>query len=163
MNDNTRPRNGGAVILPIVLIVFTAAYLFEAVRTLRPVEEGTAGPSFFPIVIAVIMLVALVPVLVQGLRATKAPAGGADAPDTPASWREPVLVVLLTVGYIALFKPAGYFLSTAAYVLTLLHVFRFKGRNMFVNLFWAVLIAGACFLLFSEIFQIRLPKLGGII
>lgn len=161
MNGAKKSRFGAAVVLPVVLIVVTVVYLFEALRTMGPLEEGTGGPSFFPVVVSVIMLIALVPVLLKGLRA--APPADADTPARPIDYAAPVQVVLATVVYIALFKPAGYFLSTALYVLALLFVFRFKGRNRFVNLLWAVLIAGGCFLLFSEIFQIRLPKLGGII
>lgn len=144
--------------LPAILIVVTVGYMIEGLRTLQPFQEGTAGPSFFPIVVSVVMLVALASVCRDGLRRT-----GPKEKEELAALAEPLKVVLLTAIYIAMFRPAGYFLSTAAYVLSLLFVFRFKARNMFVNVLWAVLIAGACFVLFSEVFQIRLPKLGGII
>lgn len=158
MDEKHKVRFGGQVVLPAILVVVTVIYLIEGLRTMRPFEEGTAGPSFFPIVIAVIMIVALASILWRDLR----PAGQSEKTE-PVALAEPIKVVVLTIGYIALFKPVGYFISTAMYVLALLYVFRFKAKNPFVTVLWAVLIAGACFVLFSEVFQIRLPKLGGVI
>ncbi len=160
MNAKKNNRLSGAVILPATLILVTLIYLIEAIRNVRPLEEGTAGPSFFPIVISVVMLAALLPLLWSGWRRTDT---SEAAESEPISFAAPVKVVILTAGYIALFKPIGYFISTALYVLALLYVFRFKGRSPLINVFWAVVIAGLCFVLFSEIFQIRLPKLGEII
>ena len=163
MSTKKNSRFGGAVILPATLIVVTVIYLIEAIRNVRPLEEGTAGPSFFPIVISVVMLIALSQLLWSGWRQTESTEGEKDDGEEPVSLAAPVKVVILTAAYIALFKPVGYFISTALYVLALLYVFRFKGRHPLMNVFWAVVIAGLCFVLFSEIFQIRLPKLGEII
>ncbi len=162
MNEKNSGRFRGAVALPLILIIITGIYLAEALRSMRPFEEGTAGPSFFPIVVSIVMIAALAPLLWKALRGNESDKQDEKSTAVVAI-AEPVKVVLLTIGYIAAFKPAGYFISTAVYVLALLYVFKFKGRKPFVNVFWAVLIAGVCFLLFSEIFQIRLPKLGGII
>jgi len=156
LNEKPKSTLGGNLVLPAILIVVTVAYLIEALRTLRPFQEGTAGPSFFPIVISVIMLAALVSVVWSGLKSQNKKA------ETVAV-AQPIKVVVVTIVYIAIFQPAGYFLSTTAYVLALLYVFGFKARNVFITVLWSVLIAGSCFLLFSEIFRIRLPKLGGII
>lgn len=158
MNEEKKSRFGGEVVLPAVLIVVALVYLVEGVRTLESFQEGTAGPSFFPIVISIIMIAALTSVLWNGLRGT-----ARREKTEPVAFAEPIKVVLLTIGYIILFKPAGYFLSTTAYVFVLLYVFKFKARNIFVSMLWSVLIAGICFVLFSKIFQIRLPALYGII
>jgi putative tricarboxylic transport membrane protein len=158
LNEKPKAGLGGEFVLPAILIVVTAVYLIEGMRTLRPFQEGTAGPSFFPIVVSVIMIVALGSVMWGAWRRT-----GRREEAAPAALAEPIKVVLVTAVYIALFRPAGYFVSTALYVLALLYVFRFKARHAWVNLVWAVLISGACFVLFSEVFRIRLPKLGGII
>ncbi len=162
VNAKKNSRLSSAVILPATLILVTVVYLIEAIRNVRPLEEGTAGPSFFPIVVSVVMLAALLPLLWSGWRKT-APSEEKTDEKEPVSMAAPVKVVLLTAAYIALFKPVGYFISSALYVLALLYVFRFKGRHPLMNVFWAVVIAGLCFVLFSEIFQIRLPKLGEII
>lgn len=158
MNDKQSRRFAGAVILPAVLAVVTVAYLIEAMLTLRPIQEGTAGPSFFPIVISAVMLIALAAVVRREWR--KAAEG------RPAPWTAlgaPLKVVVVTAVYIAAFQPLGYFISTALYVLALLLVFRFKGRGAWVSVVWAVVISGACWLLFAQVFQIRLPRLEGFI
>lgn len=162
MSAKQNSRLCGAVILPAALMVITVIYLIDALRKVRPLEEGTAGPAFFPIVISIVMIVALLSLVWNGWRKIGSPEKEGNAVEAVAL-AEPIKVVFLTAGYIAVFKPAGYFLSTAAYVLALLLVFRFKARNVFVNIFWAVIIAGVCFVLFSQIFQIRLPTLGWII
>jgi len=158
VNEQKKSWLDGEIVLPVVLLAVTAAYLAEAMLTLEPSQEGTAGPSFFPIVISAVMIVALVSVLWRGLRSATA-GGGAGL----AVLAGPAKVALLTVGYILLFKPAGYFVSTTVYVFALLYVFRFKSGNILLSVLWSVLIAGGCFVLFAKVFQIRLPALYGVI
>ncbi|HEX6143277.1 MAG TPA: tripartite tricarboxylate transporter TctB family protein, partial [Geminicoccaceae bacterium] len=140
------------IVLPVVLLAVTTAYLLGALQIASPYEDEGVGPSFFPIVLAVVMYAALVAVLVQGLRANGATRAAR------LRLRDPAKVVGLTAVYVALFVPLGYFIATTLYVLSLFFVFNFGSRNHLWRLVAAVLIALASWLLFGAAFGVRLPK-----
>jgi putative tricarboxylic transport membrane protein len=146
-----RPWRDGRIVLPVVLFVVTTAYLLNALQVTTAYEDEGVGPSFFPVVLAVVMYGALAAVLLQVLRAPREAA-------VPLRLKDPVKVVLLTAVYIALFRPLGYFIATTLYVWSLFFVFEFGSRNQVWKVVSAVLIAIAAWLLFDVAFGIRLPK-----
>ena len=141
----------------MVLLAATTAYLVAALGITTAYEEEGVGPSFFPIVVALVMYPALVLVLLDGLR----PQQGTDA--EPLRLKDQVKIVLLTGCYILLFRPLGYFLATTLYVCSLFFVFNFGGGGHVRRVLTAVVIAIAFFLLFEVGFGVRLPKLFGLI
>ena len=150
-----RFRIDSRVVLPAVLLAGTTAYLVAALGITTAYEEEGVGPSFFPIVIALVMCPALVLVLLDGLRAQR------NTDPEPLRLKDPVKVVLLTGGYILLFRPLGYFLATTLYVYSLFFVFNFGAGSFVRRVLTAVVIALAFFLLFEAVFGVRLPKLFG--
>jgi putative tricarboxylic transport membrane protein len=146
-----RPWRDGRIVLPVVLFVFTTAYLLNALQVTTAYQDEGVGPAFFPVVLSVVMYGALAAVLFQGLRAPR----GAAA---PLRLKEPIKIVLLTAVYIALFRPLGYFIATTLYVWSLFFVFEFGSRSQVWKVVTAVLIAIAAWLLFDVAFGIRLPK-----
>lgn len=146
-----RPWRDGRIVLPVVLFAVTTAYLLNALQVTTAYEDEGVGPSFFPVVLAVMMYGALAAVLIQGLRAPRDDAA-------PLRLKDPVKVVLLTAVYIALFRPLGYFIATTLYVWSLFFVFEFGSRSQVWKVVSAVLIAIAAWLLFDVAFGIRLPK-----
>ena len=141
----------GRIVLPVVLLIVTTAYLLNALQVTTAYDDVGVGPSFFPVVLSVVMYCALAAVLFQGLRS---PRGAA----TPLRLKDPVKIVLLTAVYIALFRPLGYFIATTLYVWSLFFVFEFGNRNQIWKVVSAVLIAVAAWLLFDVAFGVRLPK-----
>jgi putative tricarboxylic transport membrane protein len=147
-----RPWKDGRITLPVVLFVVTTAYLLNALQVTTAYDDVGVGPTFFPVVLSVVMYCALAAVLFHALRAPR----GAAA--TPLRLKDPVKIVLLTAAYIALFRPLGYFISTTLYVWSLFLVFEFGSRNQIWKVVSAVLIAVAAWLLFDVAFGVRLPK-----
>lgn len=146
-----RPWTDGRIILPVVLLVVTTAYLVNALQVTTAYDDVGVGPTFFPVVLSVVMYCALAAVLFHGLRARGAAA-------TPLRLKDPIKVVLLTAVYIALFRPLGYFIATTLYVWSLFFVFNFGSRNHIWKVLSAILIAVAAWLLFDVAFGVRLPK-----
>lgn len=146
-----RPWTDGRITLPVVLFVVTTAYLINALQVTTAYDDEGVGPTFFPVVLSVVMYCALAAVLFQALRA---PRGAA----TPLRLKDPVKIVLLTAAYIVLFRPLGYFIATTLYVWSLFFVFEFGSRNQIWKVASAVAIAVAAWLLFDVAFGIRLPK-----
>jgi len=146
-----RPWTDGRITLPVVLFVVTTAYLINALQVTTAYDDEGVGPTFFPVVLSVVMYCALAAVLFQALRA---PRGAA----TPLRLKDPVKIVLLTAAYIVLFRPLGYFIATTLYVWSLFLVFDFGSRNQIWKVASAVAIAVAAWLLFDVAFGVRLPK-----
>ena len=147
-----RPWTDGRIILPVVLLILTTVYLVSALQIASPYEDEGVGPSFFPIVLSLVMYGALAAVLVQGLRATRVSEGA------KLRLKDPTKVVVLTAAYVALFVPLGYFIATTLYVWSLFFVFNFGSRNHLWRIVAAVVIALAGWLLFDAAFGVRLPK-----
>jgi len=112
------------ILLPIVLLVATAAYLWAALGIHSAYEDEGVGPSFFPIVIVCIMAPALLWILAQGVRTVRA-----DVRGESHRMADPAKIVALTALYVALFVPLGYFVATLLYVLGLFLVFDLGTRN----------------------------------
>jgi putative tricarboxylic transport membrane protein len=146
-----RPWQDGRIVLPVVLFVVTTAYLLNALQVTTAYDDEGVGPTFFPVVLSVVMYCALAAVLFQALRAPRAAAA-------PLRLKDPVKIVLLTAVYIALFRPLGYFIATTLYVWSLFLVFDFGSRNQIWKVVSAIAIAVAAWLLFDVAFGIRLPK-----
>ena len=142
----------GRIVLPVVLLIVTTAYLLNALQVTTAYDDVGVGPSFFPVVLSVVMYCALAAVLFHALRTPR------DAAATPLRLKDPVKIVLLTAVYIALFRPLGYFIATTLYVWSLFFVFEFGSRSQVWKVVSAILIAVAAWLLFDVAFGLRLPK-----
>ncbi|MBB3141940.1 tripartite tricarboxylate transporter TctB family protein [Halomonas organivorans] len=163
---------GGGVYVPAVLSLVTIGYLLSAMQLGPPMKDGNMTASFFPMLAAVIMLIALACVIVQEVRRSrsndvKRPDGEAveeDAGQVSKSYGGislgAIRVVLLTAGYLLAFDLVGYFVSTFLYVLLLMFQFGSGSlKNWSMKLFATLSITGAGYLLFEVFFQVRLPTL----
>lgn len=153
----------------ICLLALTLIYLLEAFKIAPPIKNGALTASFFPVALAVVMLLALGGVILADRR--EAASGEASTEEseeesdnrdetTGAAWRGPVAVTLLTAGYIALFAHLGYFIATFIYAFTMTLAFA-TGRPSPQALAFKALVAGVITLLgyglFELVFQVRLP------
>lgn len=153
----------------VCLLALTLIYLLEAFKIAPPIKNGALTASFFPVALAVVMLLALGGVILSDRR--EAASGEASAEEgeeksdnrdetSVAAWRGPVAVTLLTAGYIALFAHLGYFIATFIYAFTMTLAFA-TGRPSPQALAFKALVAGVITLLgyglFELVFQVRLP------
>lgn len=153
----------------VCLLALTLIYLLEAFKIAPPIKNGALTASFFPVALAVVMLLALGGVILSDRR--EAASGEASAEEseeesdnrdekTGAAWQGPVAVTLLTAGYIALFAHLGYFIATFIYAFTMTLAFA-TGRPSPQALAFKALVAGVITLLgyglFELVFQVRLP------
>ena len=136
------------------LFAIGAGYLGAAFLISEP-EGGYAavGPRGFPIGIGI--------ALVAGsLRIAFGANGAADPPATaaspaPADWRAAAPSALLFLAYIALLEPAGYLLSTTAFIALEARLLgsRRWGRDLLASLAVTVSV----YVLFSLLLGLRLP------
>ncbi len=141
------------VVLPIVTVI----YFIEALRLNPWGSEERISVSFFPIVLSIVMFFAIACMYWQRKRGT--------SPDTPAALQisNPLKIAGLTALYILLFKPAGYVISTTFYIYGLFFVFQYAQERPYKGIVYAVVIMTIFYLFFGVGFNVRLPKLMGII
>lgn len=149
----------------VCLLALTLVYLLEAFKIAPPINNGALTASFFPVALAVVMLLALGGVILSDRREAAGAEESEEESDhrdetTGAAWRGPVAVTLLTAGYIALFAHLGYFIATFLYAFTMTLAFA-TGRPSPQALAFKALVAGVITLLgyglFELVFQVRLP------
>lgn len=149
----------------VCLLALTLVYLLEAFKIAPPIKNGALTASFFPVALAVVMLLALGGVILSDRREAAGAEESEEESDhrdetTGAAWRGPVAVTLLTAGYIALFAHLGYFIATFIYAFTMTLAFA-TGRPSPQALAFKALVAGVITLLgyglFELVFQVRLP------
>ena len=154
MNNVERFRRS-AVQFPVFLLILTTIYLAEALSIRSQFGGDTiVGPRFMPILIAIIMYVALVVVLVGEWRQdAKTSASG--------SLIRPLLVVVATGIYIAVFRPLGYVPATLSFVVALFLIFDFERRRPAFFAFYVIAVTAIFYGLFAGIFGVRLPPMLG--
>ncbi len=154
MNNVERFRKS-AVLFPVFLLILTTIYLAEALSIRSQFGGDTiVGPRFMPILMAIIMYVALVVVLVGELRRD-------EEASSSGSFLRPLLVVVATGVYIALFRPLGYVPATLGFVIALFLIFDFERRRPAFFALYVILVTAIFYGLFAGIFGVRLPPLLG--
>lgn len=154
MNNVERFRRS-AVLFPVFLLILTTIYLAEALSIRSQFGGGTiVGPRFMPILMAIIMYVALVVVLVGELRQDK-------EASSSGSFLRPLLVVVATGIYIAVFRPLGYVPATLGFVVALFLIFNFERRRPAFFAFYVIAVTAIFYGLFAGIFGVRLPPMLG--
>ena len=157
MDLNGRFARGG-IVFPLVLIVVTTIYLAAAVDISAQFSAaGDVGPRTIPVLAAVLMYAALLVVLIQEIRNPPEPANEEAA----GSLLRPLLVVIATGAYIALFRPLGYGLSTLLFVAALFVTFGFETHRPLRFAIYAIAVTAVFYGLFAVIFGVRLPSLIG--
>ncbi len=154
MNNVERFRKS-AVLFPVFLLILTTIYLAEAFSIRSQFGGDTiVGPRFMPILMAIIMYVALVVVLVGELRQDK-------EASLSGSFLRPLLVVVATGIYIAVFRPLGYVPATLGFVVALFLIFDFERRRPAFFAFYVIAVTAIFYGLFAGIFGVRLPPMLG--
>lgn len=154
MNNVERFRRS-AVLFPVFLLILTTIYLAEALSIRSQFGGDTiVGPRFMPILMAIIMYVALVVVLVGELRQD-------EAASSSGSFLRPLLVVVATGIYIAVFRPLGYVPATLGFVVALFLIFEFEKRRPAFFALYVIAVTAIFYGLFAGIFGVRLPPMLG--
>lgn len=141
------------VVLPIVTVIYFA----EALRLTPWGSEERISVSFFPIVLSIVMFFALACMYWQRRR------GNPTDVQSSLQISNPLKIAGITAVYILLFKPLGYVISTTFYIYGLFFIFQYAQERPWIGIVVAVLIMAVFYLFFSVGFQVRLPKLLGII
>ena len=152
-----RRRNS---ISAIFLLALTIGYgVMTANLPTRAIEESTQ-PSFFPWVVTVCLFILSVFLLIQGLL----PLGSSQTPSPLNVRRWKIFSGLIAVAiYFTMLPQLGFVIANILLFATLMLLY--GERRPVPLLSGSILVPIAIFLIFRDLFQIRLPSgiLGGII
>ncbi|MHB0775374.1 tripartite tricarboxylate transporter TctB family protein [Halomonas sp. WWR20] len=144
-----------AVLFPVFLLILTTIYLAEALSIRSQFGGDTfVGPRFMPILMAIVMYVSLVVVLVGELRRD-------ELASSNGSFFRPLLVIVATGIYIAVFRPLGYVPATLGFVVALFLIFGFERRRPAIFILYVIVVTAIFYGLFAGIFGVRLPPMLG--
>jgi putative tricarboxylic transport membrane protein len=149
-------RVGSDVVAGGFMFVFAVAYLAAAFAIPKPsFENAVVGPKAVPIAIGVALAAASLALAIRGLvwGRSRRDAAGDEAP--PQDLRKLGVVALLLLGYILIFVPLGYAISTFLFMLA---VTTYLDREHWMrNLIYAVVFSVVVYSIFVYVFGVQLP------
>lgn len=142
------------LFVPVCLAAFGVIYYVNALKIRSLYDTGPVGASDFPKILVVLLGLGLVAAVISDLRKPR-------TEQAPIDWGgllAAALVIVASAGFVALFRPIGYFAATGLYALVLLAIFsRFQIRPL-PAILYTVALVGAVYLLFAVLFNVRLPE-----
>ena len=150
--------NRQLVFLYVTLAV-SVGYLVTALSLGAPIADNGLTPAFFPILVGCAAIVFFSILIVQALRVPPKAAPQTNAADEERSYTH-VWVVVAIFFYIVAFRTLGYFLSSGLFVFALILLFS-KFEKLVLKAVISAAIVGVAFVMFQQLFGVRLPTLWG--
>ncbi|MDN4075485.1 tripartite tricarboxylate transporter TctB family protein [Fictibacillus terranigra] len=154
MNKNTI---SGMVILMFALIYTIMAFRLPASSS----NTAVIGPSVFPAAIGILLIITSIMLIGKGWLEQRQQHGKTE-PENPMEEEEEkqdpkkvFVLSLLLLGYVLLFFPLGYLLSTALFILS---VTMFLDREHWIrNVIYSLAFPGIIYLVFDRVLAVYLP------
>ncbi|MEM5542742.1 tripartite tricarboxylate transporter TctB family protein [Sulfitobacter sp. AS92] len=150
--------NRQLVFLYVTLAV-SVGYLVTALSLGAPIADNGLTPAFFPILVGCAAIVFCSILIVQALRVPPEAAPDTETADEARSYTH-VWVVVAIFFYIVAFRTLGYFLSSGLFVFALILLFS-KFEKLVLKAVISAAIVGVAFVMFQQLFGVRLPTLWG--
>jgi putative tricarboxylic transport membrane protein len=142
-------------LFALVILLFAVGYLAMATQITQPNAVAAVGPRVFPVAIG-IGLVCSGLWLFGWPGAVEAVAEGESAAVVSFDWLRVVSLLLLLIGYIALFRPLGYILSTTIFMFAGVQLLGDRA-TLLRDLLTSVLLIAAISFVFARLLGINLP------
>jgi putative tricarboxylic transport membrane protein len=156
-NDEERRASVSSdVVAGGFMFVFAVAYLVAAFAIPEPsFENAVVGPKAAPIAIGVALGVASMVLAIRGYVKGESPRDAASGEAPPQDFGKLAVVALLLLGYILIFVPLGYAISTFLFMLA---ATMYLDRAHWVrNLVYAVVFSVVVYSIFVYVFGVQLP------
>ena len=148
--------NNRYLLFLYVMLIVSVGYFITALSLGEPVSNGGLTPSFFPICVGAAAIFFASTLIVQNWREDPPVEKKDDAPSTYTH----LWVMVAILAYITLFSAVGYFISSWLFVFALIVLFSSFEKLLQKGLISAVIV-GLGFLLFQQLFGVRLPTVWG--
>jgi putative tricarboxylic transport membrane protein len=147
----------GKLLFNVFLLVVSSGYLLTAFSLGAPIVEAQLRPSFFPILLGLLAVTFSAVLLGREIKAGRASHESGDQA-AAAGDRLAYMIIVATALYILLFSLAGYVLSSVLYVFAIMVIFSNRDKWL-QKMAISILIVGLGYLVFEQIFGVRLPAL----
>lgn len=148
-----------------LVFLFSVGYLLTAISLGPPMSNNRLEPSFFPLLVGFFAVVFSAILLFKeaALIKQKIKLSQQNEKDKKINNKveyAPLLIMLSIFIYILMFSIAGYFISSFMFVLSIIVIFS-SIEKMMQKLLMSITIVFVGYLLFEQIFGVRLPALWG--
>ena len=145
-------------VFPLLLLLFSLAYLITARGLGASIVDGRLSPSFFPSILGTLAVLLSAVLLWRALSTT--PDNEKAEPPSAVSRYRVLLISASTALFILAFQQIPYLFSATAYVLSIIVIFSDIDK-LLTKFGIALLTALGAYLLFTQAFNVRLPALWG--
>lgn len=153
-----KQENTGQILFYLLFLVASIAYLVSAVNLGAPVVDAQLKPSFFPLIIGTLAVTFSIILLQRALKERRDADCNSSDPAATLGDRRPYLVMAATALYVLAFTLAGYLISSLLYVFAIMIIFS-NTEKWISKLVISALIVGFGYLIFEQLFGVRLPSL----
>ena len=140
--------------------IFSATYLSSALTLGPPIEDSQLTLSFFPLILGTLSVLVSLCLLFNTIRSNRVETQQEVLPE-PANSKGRYLALMAiaaTAVFVLLFQTLGFFVTTIPYVFSIILIFSNR-EKLLQKLFFSILIVALGYLMFAEIFNVRLPTL----
>lgn len=145
--------------LSVGLLILTILYALGIPNIRSLFDEGLIGTQFLPQLLVIITITCLAIIIFRDMKtAERSDEDGEDTldKDNIKEKLKPIALFLATLGYIALFKPAGFVIATFLYSNCILWLFSHANNQFLVRALIGATITGLAYLLFAVAFGTHL-------
>lgn len=138
-----------------VILAVSVGYLVTALNLGAPISDGGLTPAFFPILVGSAAIIFSSILILQARRSESETSQSDETANYTHLW-----VVVAIFAYIVAFKSVGYFISSGGFVFALIVIFS-NFEKLPLKAAISIAIVGAGYVMFQELFGVRLPALWG--
>jgi len=152
--------NRNLVFLYLVFAL-SLGYLITAINLGSPLSDGRVEPSFFPILLGIFSVTFSAILVFREFASIKRSSQLAEDDSSVGKANYSPLWVMLSIFiYIMAFQVVGYFLSSFLFVLSIIVIFSSLDKIIQKTII-SLIIAALGYLVFEQMFGVRLPALWG--
>lgn len=141
------------------LVILTILYAFGIPNIRSLFDEGLVGTQFLPQLLVVITLICLAVIVLRDMKTAEEKDEDGETTfgkEIIKDKLKPIALFVATLGYIALFKPAGFVIATFLYSNCILWLFSHANNQLLVRALIGATITGLAYLLFAVAFGTHL-------
>jgi len=152
-------------ILPVIFFAFLG-FMYYLTYDIRSHEFGLLGPSFYPRMIIIVMVLLLAGIVIEGFIKEKKeierggkPYKGVTLSEGVIRYFHVILIFVLTIVYILLLKQLGYVIDTVLYLVGMALLLKpdwKKGLPFMVS--FMVVFTLALYYIFTSLLEVALPS-----
>ena len=140
-------------LVPVIFIVFSVVYLYGILNIDDSFDEGFFGIKFIPFVVFFLLI------LFSLIDFYKSRKSEVVFEIQNIKFKSIFVVALSTLIYVFVFDVVGYVIATPFYVMALCYCFKEESFNIFYYAAVSFLTTLAFSILFSFVFNVRLPSI----